>query len=221
MEISGSTIKAYREHLNLSQRDLAEILGCSQGLISAVELGRTAVSRRLMRLLRIKAEDDSLSPTFAKFLEDGGVERRPEEAELRIARPIPLEVWHLRVNLKKPADVGVLDRIYVPGFPNGTRAFRFAPALPVLAPDTIAVFKPRQLDDLVTNQIVLLQLRSGARLPGFPSGAAHVGRAIVGRRRHAEVRQIESAEQGIPVVELAYGDVDVLMVCSFRGRYCP
>ncbi|MEE9296697.1 MAG: helix-turn-helix transcriptional regulator [Phycisphaerae bacterium] len=220
MEISGSTIKAYREHLRLSQRDLAEILGCSQGLISAVELGRAAVSRRLMRLLRTRGEEDLLSPTFAEFLEQGGIERRPEEAEFRVARPIPLEVWHARVNLKKPADAGAPDRIYVPGLPDGTRAFRFAPAPPLLAPDTVAVFRPGQLGDLVTNQVVLLQLRSGAGLPGFPSGTSRIGRAVVARRRRAAVCQIEAAEQNTPVVEVADDHVDVLMVCCFRGRHC-
>ena len=217
MDISGATVKAYREQLALSQLDLAEAIDVSQTLISAVELGRAAVSRKLLKKLRIAGDEGVLSPTFAEFLEGGGVAPRPEEAEFQVVRPIPLEPWGTRVNLAKPADAGVPDRIWVPGITEEARAFRFTPPPALLAPDSAAIFVPCELGDLAPNQLVLAQFRKGVDV-GVGVGA-HMGRALVSRHKRATICQVEFAEFSVPVATLSADELDVLMMCHFRGRH--
>jgi transcriptional regulator with XRE-family HTH domain len=220
MEISGMTVKAYREQLQMSQRDFAEALDVSQGLISLVEIGRNPVSRKLLRRLRERSDEGILNPTFGDFLAEGGIEPSAGEAEFQIVRPIPLEPWTARIDLRKPVDAGVAGRFFVPGLPEGARAYVFNPAPRLLEQDNIAVFRPASLADLVRDQIVLVQFKVRQGTKHLPAGVAHLGRAIVVRRGRVPKCQFEPMDMDAQVVDLDGEKMEGVMACFFRGRHC-
>ncbi len=218
MEISGLTIRAYRQRLGMSQRDFAETLGVSQGVISLMELGRCSVSRKMLKRLRIRSDEDALSLTFSEFLSESGVPLSTE-AEFNLVRPISLELWQSRINLLKPADGGVPGRFYVPGVSEGTRAFMFVPAPLLLGENTIAAFRPASFSDLVRNQIIIVQFKPGAAPDGLPVALSHLGRSIVVRRGGTMHCQFEPESSTSLIVNLDETAVDVLMICFFQGCY--
>jgi transcriptional regulator with XRE-family HTH domain len=220
MEISGTTVKAYREQLQMSQRDFAETLDVSQGLISLVELGRNPVSRKLLRRLRSKSDEGVLNPTFGDFLAEGGIEPTAGEAEFEIVRPIPLEPWTARVDLRKLPDAGVSGRFFVPGLPEGARAYLFNPAPPLLDQNTVAVFRPATLAELVRDQIILVQFKARQGTKQLPAGVAHLGRAIVVRRGRTAKCQFEPTDPNAQVVALEAERTEAAMICFFRGQHC-
>jgi len=219
-DVSGSTIKAYRERLQLSQRDFAELLGTSQGLISLVELARTPVSRKLVRLLRIKGDEGVLKPSLAAYLGQDGLDDGTDDLKIQVVPPIPLERWGVRIDLRKRADLGARGRIILPRVPDGARAFQFSPPPSVLAPNDVAIFKPARLRDLTDDQIVLVQLHSRGRVKALAAKVAHLGRVIVSRQGRATIHQFEPAVDKVPVIGLNDDNVDVVMSCFFHGRYC-
>jgi transcriptional regulator with XRE-family HTH domain len=219
-ELSGSTIKAYREWLQLAQTDFAELVGVSQSLISMVELGQSPVSRRLIQQIRSKCDSGILSPSFDGFLAEGGLGKGPLESEFGIIKSIPLEPWQERINLAKVADDDISDRISLPGLPPETRAFRFNPPPSIIAPDTIAFFRPAAISELTRDQIILVQLRRGQGAKKLRAGVGHIGRTIVSREGRTNQYQFEPADSRAPVIELNKKNVEILMACFFRGRHC-
>lgn len=218
MEISASTIRAYRERLQVSQRDLAEILGVSQGMISLVELGRTRVTAKLSKALRIKSDEGVLKPTFAEFLAGGGVKEPVSETAFPVIRPIPLQTWSPRLDLRKPPDAGVPGRFYLSGLPADARAFQFVPPPDMLSQDSVTAFKPVNYPDLVSGQIVVLQLKADASQSDLAASVAHLGRVIVTRKKASIRVQFESATAGVPVIDVPEDAIEQVIVCVFRGR---
>lgn len=220
MEIPGSTIRAYRERLQMTQRDFAKSLGMSQALISLVELGRGPVSKRLLQRLRAKGETGEFKPAFFDYLAEGGVQHATEGPGLDIQDGVVLEPWHSRTDLRKPGcpDGG---RLYLPGLPEGIRAFRFNPPPRILGSDHIAVFRPAKLTDLVRDQVVLVQFKPQHGTKELPAGIAHLGRAVVVRKGRIATYQFEPDDQGCPVVNLEAKAVEVVMSRAFQGRFWP
>lgn len=218
MELSGSTIRAYRLRLGMSQQEFAHALDLSQGLISLVEIGRNNVSRRLLRQLRIKSDEGVLKPTFAEFIETGPPPTATE-SELQVVRPVPLEPWNDRIDLRKPASLGAPGRFFVSGTPASARAYQFVPPPPLLAPDTVAVFQPATLADLARGQIVLVQFRVRQEPRDLVANAAHLGRVIVSPRGRGRIIQFEPALQATPVIDLNEQAVEAVMTCLFQGRF--
>lgn len=220
MEISGSTIRAYRERLELTQKDFADRLGMSQGLISLIELGRGSVSKRLLKRLQLKSEEGAFKLGFSEFLTTGGMVIQADESEFRAAQPIPLEPWTGRIDLRKPADKGTEGRIYLPGLPEGARAFHFNPSPRFLDPNTIAVFRPTQFIELIRDQVVLIQIKVRHGTKELPASIAHLGRAIVVRRGRRHIHQFEAADPNVQVAVFEDESIEVAMTCCFCGKYC-
>lgn len=220
MEIPGSKIRAYRERLQMTQRDFAESMGMSQALISLVELGRGPVSNRLLQRLRAKGDSGEFKPSFFNYLAEEGVGVAAGGSDSQVAGAIPLEPWAARVDLRKPADPDTDSQLYLPGLPAGSRAFRFNPAPRFLEPDTFAVFRLAEFSRLVRDQLVLVQFKQRASPRELPAGIAHLGRAIVTRRGRVIVYQFEAAEPNFQVAELDDRRLEKLMVCFARGRFC-
>lgn len=218
-EIPGQVVRAYRERLGVSQAAFAGLLGVSQSLISAVEVGRGPVSRKLTRTLRARSESGVLRPGFQEFLDEGGIERGLLELDFGVARPIPLVLWAPRIDLSKAPDAGAGERVWVPGITDEMRAFRFTPPPSSLAPDTMAVFRPAELADLVREQLVLLQLRGRHAKRPLLAGVGHLGRAVTTRAKGGLHCQFEAATANVPIIDLTERSVAVLLVCAFRGRY--
>lgn len=219
VEIPGRVIGAFRERLGVSQDALADLIGVSQSLISAVEIGRGPVSRRLLRILRAKSEAGVLNPGFHEFLAEGSVELSLLDVDLGVARPIPLLAWNERLDLLEVPDPGAGERIWVPGLSDDMRGFRFVPAPNPLAPDTVAVFRRSQFRDLKREQIALLQLKAKKGHRGFPAGVGHLGRAVTSRSKGKVIVQFEPTTANVPIIDLTERSVAVLLVCAFRGRY--
>jgi len=221
MEISAATIRAYRERLELSQRDFAELLGVSQGMISLVELGRNPVTRKLLRALRARSEEGVLKPTFAEFLATGGTERPVTETEFEVFRPIPLELWGPRIDLRKPADAGVPGRFYINSLPEGARAYQFVPPPEPLGQDSVAVFRPARFADLLRGQIAIIQFRPHSAPSELSAGVAHLGRIIIARKKRVTTVQFEPSAPNVPVLTLQEDALEAVLVCTFRGRHSP
>ena len=219
--ISGQTIKAYRDQLLLSQADFSRILECSQSTISMIEVGQNAVSRKFLRSIRLCGERGKLTPTLEEFLRSGGLRPGAVEAELGVSERIPLQTWGERIDLTDdPVDRNV-EWMSIPGISPGSRAFRFTPASEILLPDTFAVFQSVTPSIMLGGEIVLLQLRKGTGGKGIADQVAHLGRVIVTGRGKARSMHVEPANRRTPLIGLADRQVEVLMACCFRGRYCP
>lgn len=218
-DISGKTIRAYRERLSLNQRDLAAKLGFTQGLISQVESGQLPVSKKMLRGLWARSEEGVFEIPFEQFLRYGGVNTQFLKAEFGAVTPIQVETWKPRLDLREPSSPSITDWIWIPGMTNGMRAFRFDDAPPVLTPYSLVVFRPAEWSELAGEQIVLLQTRSKHAPKGLDGGVGYVGRAIV-TRQHGKMRcQFERSPIAGPIVEVTARSIDVLMTCHFRGRH--
>ena len=136
-------------------------------------------------------------------------------------QPIHLEIWRPNLDLSRPPVHGAAERFWLPDVARNARAFRFEPPPPILAPDTIAVFRPASLRRLVRDQVVLVQFRLRAASKDLPRGVGHLGRVIAGRRDGALVRLLEPAAANLPAIELDERKLELVMACVFRGRYCP
>jgi transcriptional regulator with XRE-family HTH domain len=219
VDVPGLIVRAYRERLGLSQAQFADILGVSQALISTVEIGRGPVSRRLTRALREASESGELQPGFQEFLDEGVVEKSVLEVDFGVAQPIPLVPWAPRIDLCKPPAPGVGERFWVPGTTGKMRAFRFTPPPTLLAPDTIAVFRPARFADLGREQVVLLQFQGRHATKRLPAGVGHLGRAITTRATAGVCCQFEAAAANVPIIDVTERALKALFTCSFRGRY--
>lgn len=217
-EISGHTLRAYREKLQLSQHDLAELLDVTQSTISMVEIGRNTVSRKLLRSIKECGDRGKLTPTFDEFLRGGGLLLSGLETEFNVIGRVPLHVWQDRLNLKQPPDQ-YAAWIALPGIPTGARAFQFIPPPSLIAPDTIVIFRPAKFDELVGGHITLVQLGKRQKKQVLKPGIACFGRTILAGRGRTRVVQFEAASADVPVLKLDAGEIDVLMVCCFRGRH--
>ena len=106
--------------------------------------------------------------------------------------------------------------------PNRTRrAFCFDDPPPIVAPDTLIVFRPVDWADLSPEQMVLVQFRPKYATRELVARIGHLGRAIVTRRGGRFTCQFERSPIAGPIVNMTDKGVEVLMICHFRGRYVP
>ena len=218
-DISGKTILAFRERLSLNQRDLAAKLGVTQGLISQVEGGRLPVSKKMLRAIWSLSDEGVFEISFDEFLRHGGVNTEFLKAEFGAVAPIPVETWKSRIDLREPPNAAIKDSVWIPGMTNSMRVFRFDEAPPILAPSSLAVFRPVDYSELTSEHIVLLQTRPRPGVKHLESRIGHVGRAIVTRRARMLTCQFERSPIAGPIVDVAEKSIEVLMICHFRGRY--
>lgn len=68
-----SVIKRFRTEKKLNQAQFAKYLGCSQGLVSAMESGRRAVSKDTARLMSSDPEIGQQYPLVDLLFGDGQV----------------------------------------------------------------------------------------------------------------------------------------------------
>ncbi len=217
--ISGKTIRAYRERLSLNQRDLAAKLGCTQGLISQVEIGQLPVSKKMLRALWGMSEEGVFEIPFDQFLRHGGVNTEFLKAEFGAVAPIPVETWVSRLDLREPPEPSIKESIWIPSMTNSMRAFRFNEAPPILTPYTLAVFSPADWSELAREQVVLMQMRPRPTVKQLEGRIGHIGRAIVTRHAGRLTCQFERSPSTGPIVSVTEKSVEVLMICHFRGRY--
>jgi transcriptional regulator with XRE-family HTH domain len=111
------------------------------------------------------------------------------------------------------------ERLWVPGVNPEMRAFRFAPPPPLLAPDSVAVFQPSKLSELVRDQVGLLQLRGRHAARPLRAGVGHLGRVVTSRTTGRILCQFEPATANVPIIDVTERSVQALFVCTFRGRY--
>ena len=218
-DVSGKTIVAYREWLRLNQHDFAARLGVTQGLISQVECGRIPISKKLLRTLWEKSDDDVFEVRFELFLRRGGMKTEELKAEFGAVKPVTVEAWNHRLDLREPPRPSGADRLWIPGIRNRMRAFRFDDPPPIVSPDTLVVFRPADWTDLAQEQMVLVQFRSRYATKELDAGIGHLGRAIVTRRAGRFTCQFERSPIAGPIVNMTEKSVEVLMICHFRGRY--
>jgi hypothetical protein len=173
----------------------------------------------MTRALREASESGELRPGFQDFLDAGVVDRSILEADFGVARPIPLVSWAPRTNLIRLPDTGSGERIWVPGVTAEMRAFRFTPPPALLAPDSVAVFQPSRLGELVRDQVCLLQLRGRHATRQLRASVGHLGRVVVSRTKGRILCQFEPATANVPIVDVTERAVEALFVCTFRGRY--
>ena len=146
--ISGKTVLAYRERLSLNQRDLAAKLGFTQGLISQVESGHLPLSKKMLRALLAKSEEGVFEIPFEQFLRQGGINTEELKAEFGAVKPVTVEAWNHRLDLREPLCPSGADRLWIPGIRNRMRAFRLDDPPPIVSPDTLVVFRPAEWADL-------------------------------------------------------------------------
>ncbi len=218
-DVSGKTIREYREWLRISQRDFSAKLGFTQGLISQVELGHGTVSKKLLRRLWDRSDEGVFEAPFERFLRIGGMKTEDLKAEFGAVKPVTVEAWNHRLDLREPPRPSGTDRLWIPGIRNRMRAFRFDDPPPIVSPDTLVVFRPADWADLAQEQMVLVQFRSKYATKELDAGVGHLGRAIVTRRAGRFTCQFERSPIAGPIVNMTEKSVEVLMICHFRGRY--
>jgi transcriptional regulator with XRE-family HTH domain len=211
--LNGRVIRAYRMAVALNQSEFADRVGITQGALSLWESGKTAISASSADRLWRVFDAPPWTPTLSAFIEKQAAAQRPT-ASLPVhdsGSYQTLLVWRWTPDLDLGDDPSSFEV-------RGIVTVRMEPGIEALALELppqqryqrgeIAVFRPKTGRDFTPGGLYLIQKVGAGRVVI----AEHGGTA----KRRGRLRARWPAAGDLTVTE-----DDVVLGCTFRGRYVP